>query len=96
MTGTTDALVLDLVEWVAREPRLYSEVIETWRTSCPRLTIWEDAVNRGYVMRRPTVEGLRVTVTERGAKFLRIPDNYYDDVEAKYGLDAERPAPWTV
>ena len=71
MTGTTDALVLDLVEWVAREPRLYSEVIETWRTSCPRLTIWEDAVDRGYVTRQPTVEGLRVTVTEGGAKFLR-------------------------
>ena len=54
MTGTTDALVLDLVEWVAREPRLYSEVIETWRTSCPRLTIWEDAVDRGYVTRQPS------------------------------------------
>lgn len=25
----------------------------------------------------------------RGATFLRIPDNYYDDVEAKYGLDVE-------
>ena len=51
MTETTDALVLDLVEWIGREPRLYSEVIETWRTSCPRLTIWEDAVDRGYVTR---------------------------------------------
>jgi hypothetical protein len=71
MTETTDPLVLDLVEWVAREPRPYSEVIETWRTSCPRLTIWEDAVDRGYVVRRPTVEGLRVTVTESGAEFLR-------------------------
>jgi hypothetical protein len=68
MTATNDALVLDLVEWVAREPRLYSDVIETWRTSCPRLTIWEDAVDRGYVARRPTVEG---TVTEGGARFLR-------------------------
>ena len=53
MSGTSDALVLDLVEWVARQPRLYSEVIETWRTSCPRLTIWEDAVDRGYVTRQP-------------------------------------------
>jgi 4-hydroxyphenylpyruvate dioxygenase len=26
---------------------------------------------------------------KRGAKLLRISDNYYDDVEAKYGLDAE-------
>ena len=28
MTETTDALVLDLVEWVAREPRPYTEVLE--------------------------------------------------------------------
>jgi 4-hydroxyphenylpyruvate dioxygenase len=24
----------------------------------------------------------------RGADFLKIPDNYYDDIEAKYDLDA--------
>src|SRR6267154_1159661 len=71
MRDATDALVLDLVEWIARQPRPYSEVIETWRTSCPRLTIWEDAVDRGYVTRRPTAEGLRVTITEGGEKFLR-------------------------
>ena len=85
MTGTneaTDALVLDLVEWIAREPRLYSEVIETWRTSCPRLTIWEDAVDRGYVARQAVAgqgvagqgvagQGVRIAITEVGAKFLR-------------------------
>ncbi|MCP4617527.1 MAG: hypothetical protein GY844_13970 [Bradyrhizobium sp.] len=71
MHEATDALVLDLVEWIAREPRPYSEVIDTWRTSCPRLTIWEDAVDRGYVVRRPTVNGLRVTVTAGGEEFLR-------------------------
>jgi hypothetical protein len=71
MQESTDALVLDLVEWIAREPRRYAEVIETWRTSCPRLTVWEDAVDRGYVARRPTVEGLRVAVTEGGKRFLR-------------------------
>jgi hypothetical protein len=68
MTATTDALVLDLVEWIGREPRPYSEVIETWRTSCPRLTIWEDAVDRGYVARGP---GAKVAITESGARFLR-------------------------
>jgi hypothetical protein len=71
MTETTDALVLDLVEWIGRGPRPYSEVIETWRTSCPRLTIWEDAVDRGYVARQPTAGGVRVVITESGAKFLR-------------------------
>jgi hypothetical protein len=72
MAETADALVLDLVEWIAREPRLYSEVIATWRTSCPRLTIWEDAVDRGYVERETTTGfGLLVTVTEDGEKLLR-------------------------
>ena len=71
MVETTDPLLLDLVEWVARQPRLYSEVIETWRTSCPRLTIWEDAVDRGYVTREAvTGPGIRVAVTADGAKFL--------------------------
>jgi hypothetical protein len=67
-----DPLVLDFVEWIAREPRLYSEVIATWRTSCPRLTIWEDAVDRGYVARESNAGfGMIVTVTEDGEKLLR-------------------------
>ena len=71
MADTTDPLVLDLVEWIARRPRLYSEVIETWRTSCPRLTIWEDAVDRGYVTRESVAGiGVRVAITEGGEKFL--------------------------
>ena len=72
MADSTDPLVLDLVEWIAREPRLYSEVIEAWRTSCPRLTIWENAVDRGYVARETVAgAGVRVAVTECGATFLR-------------------------
>ena len=72
MVDTTDPLVLDLVEWIAREPRLYSDVIETWRTSCPRLTIWEDAVDRGYVVREAIAGfGIAVTATADGEKLLR-------------------------
>jgi hypothetical protein len=72
MSETTDALVLDLVEWIGREPRPYCEVIETWRTSCPRLTIWEDAVDRGYVARQPEAgRGVVVAITASGEKFLR-------------------------
>ena len=68
MSEAADALVLDLVEWIAREPRPYAEVIATWRTSCPRLTIWEDAVDSGYVARSA---GAMVEVTEAGTKWLR-------------------------
>ena len=72
MTETADPLVLDFVEWIAREPRAYAEVVSTWKTSCPRLTIWEDAADRGLVTRetRPGL-GLIIAVTEDGARLLR-------------------------
>jgi len=72
MAGTADPLVLDLVEWIARKPRLYSEVIDNWRTSCPRLTIWEDAVDRGYVVRAAGAgSGTVIAITPDGEQFLR-------------------------
>jgi hypothetical protein len=72
MADTADPLVLDFVEWIAREPRVYREVIATWRSSCPRLTIWEDAVDRGYVAREQAAgTGARVAITADGEKFLR-------------------------
>jgi len=75
MTERADPLVLDFVEWVAREPRVYAEVVATWRTSCPRLTIWEDAADRGYVAREAVAGlGLFVTVTEDVKKLLREHD----------------------
>jgi hypothetical protein len=72
MADTLDPLVLDLVEWVAQAPRPYAEVLEAWRTSCPRLTVWEDALDRGYVARAPAAgRGTMVTATDAGRQFLR-------------------------
>jgi hypothetical protein len=72
MAETADPLVLDFVEWVAREPRLHAEVVATWRTSCPRLTIWEDAAEAGYVARETIAGfGLIVAVTEDGERLRR-------------------------
>jgi hypothetical protein len=72
MSQTADPLVLDFAEWIAREPRVYSEVVATWRTSCPRLTIWEDAADSGYVARETIAgSGTVVSVTEAGEKLLR-------------------------
>ena len=51
MSIENKALVLDLVEWIAGEPRAYADVMDAWRTSCPRLPIWEDAVDHGLVVR---------------------------------------------
>ncbi|PWE81119.1 hypothetical protein XF30_34230 [Bradyrhizobium sp. SUTN9-2] len=72
MSCNSDPLVLDFVEWVAREPRVYAEVLATWKTSCPRLTIWEDAAERGYVARETIAGlGLVIAVTEGGERLLR-------------------------
>jgi hypothetical protein len=72
MPEMLDPLIRDLVQWVAEEPRPYAEVLEAWRTSCPRLTVWEDACDRGYVERR-SIDGTGVFVvaTEAGRAFLR-------------------------
>ena len=71
MSDQLDPLVLDLVEWVAQRPRRYAEVIEVWRTSCPRLTVWEDAVDRGYLERRPSDGTTMVVTTAAGQTFLK-------------------------
>lgn len=44
------ALILDLLEWIGPGARPYSEVIEAWRTSCPRLPVWEEANARGFLV----------------------------------------------
>jgi hypothetical protein len=50
MSDPVDALVIDLLEWIGPRGRPYAEVIEAWRTSCPRLPVWEEANARGYVV----------------------------------------------
>jgi hypothetical protein len=65
-------LVLDLLEWVARQPRPYAEVMEAWRTSCPRFPVWEDAVDRGLLAQvHDATLGEMVHVTPAGKEFLR-------------------------
>lgn len=63
VSAETEALILDLVEWIALAPRPYGEVMDAWRTSCPRLPVWETACDRHYVTRSQgtvqiTAEGL--------------------------------------
>jgi hypothetical protein len=49
MVDTVENLILDLLEWVGQRERTYRETMEAWRTSCPRLPVWEDATDRGLV-----------------------------------------------
>lgn len=72
MSEPLSALTLQLLEWISSRPRTYSETMEAWRSTCPRLTIWEDALADSLVQ----VEGgnaateSQVTLTERGRAVL--------------------------
>ena len=46
---TVESLILDLLDWVGRKQRTYDETMSAWRTSCPRLPVWEEANDRGLL-----------------------------------------------
>jgi hypothetical protein len=71
MTDTVQVLVLDLLEWLARRHRSYEETMDAWRTSCPRLPVWEEAVERGLVAIAKGDGESAVRVTPAGWTFLK-------------------------
>ena len=73
MSATLEPLIADFVAWLAVEPRVYGEALEVWRTSCPRLTVWEDAHERGLVARGRAADGGALVVpTEAGLAMIRL------------------------
>ena len=71
MVEPTNALTLQLLEWISNGPRTYAEALDAWRTSCPRLSIWEDACIAGLIDCEP---GSRiVSVSARGRELLAQP-----------------------
>jgi hypothetical protein len=71
MTDTLTPLILDFLQWIAASPRPYAEVMDAWRTSCPRLTVWEDAADRGFVVVTDVAsQELMVDLTPDGRAFL--------------------------
>jgi hypothetical protein len=65
------ALILDLLEWLAARHRTYLRVIEVWRTSCPRLPVWEDAKDRDFVAQENFNGRGIVRITPAGFAFLQ-------------------------
>ena len=70
MIDAVDALILDLLEFVANGERSYAEVMEAWRTSCPRLPVWEDATDRGLIARESINGRSMVRITSSGLALL--------------------------
>ena len=70
MFDAVESLILDLLEWVANSERSYDEVMEVWRTSCPRFPVWEDANDRGLVAKKHVDGRIVVRVTSSGLALL--------------------------
>ena len=68
-----------------RRPAPLSEVMEAWKTSCPRLTIWEDAIDQGLVQRcridgQPSIEATaagRDLLAETRQRWLRAQAGHH-------------------
>jgi len=68
-----DALTLQMLHWIAQGTHSYAEVLEVWKSSCPRLAIWEDACANGLVDAAPGMSGL-VSLSEKGRRLLSGED----------------------
>jgi hypothetical protein len=74
MSDSPSLIMIQFLSWVADRPRSYAETMDAWRTSCPRLSVWEDAVIADLV-RLEGEGGRAVKLTDRGAAVLRQAQN---------------------
>jgi hypothetical protein len=76
MSDPAHALTLQFLAWVAEGPRSYGQAMEAWRSTCPRLSIWEDAILDGLIAFEggATRNQSRVALTRKGRAVLRAGD----------------------
>jgi hypothetical protein len=64
-------IMIQFLDWVAARPRTREDVLDAWRSSCPRMPVWEDARADGYVRQFDGEKGEhRVELTARGRAVL--------------------------
>jgi D-3-phosphoglycerate dehydrogenase len=73
MNECVEPLIRDLLEWLAREERSYADTMDAWRTSCPRLPVWEEANERGLVARVVRNGKAMIELTGAGRSLLAAP-----------------------
>ena len=74
MSASPRLIMVQFLEWVADRPRSREDVMEAWRSSCPRFPVWEDARADGLIRQVGGDRGQhRVELTERGRALLVAP-----------------------
>ena len=69
MNEPASLIMLQFLAWVADRPRSYRDTMEAWHSTCPRLSVWEDAIIEGLV-RLENDAGRAVRLTSRGSRIL--------------------------
>ncbi len=69
--SSVDCLIRDLLEWIASRKITYEEVMDAWRTSCPKLPVWEEANDRGFLTKEELNGHCIVSLTSAGGAFLQ-------------------------
>jgi hypothetical protein len=64
--------ILELLSWIADEPRAYPDAIEVWRTNCPQHSVWEDAIDAQLIEVVRNGSRTSVVVTARGRAALEV------------------------
>ncbi len=74
MAEAGGGILLQFLMWVAQKPRTYTDTMDAWRTSCPRLSVWEDALADGLMeingQRAAQHGAAEVRLTRRGQALL--------------------------
>lgn len=69
MSAAARLLMGQFLDWIAGGQRTHADVMATWQSSCPRLSIWEDAMIEGLVRFAGDADR-SVVLTERGRAVL--------------------------
>ncbi len=69
MSAAPSLIMMQFLAWVADRPRTYSDTMAAWRSTCPRLSVWEDAIIDGLV-RIDNDAGRAVALTPLGKAVL--------------------------
>jgi hypothetical protein len=74
MSEPSSLLMMEFLAWVGSRQRTYAEAMDAWRSTCPRHTVWEDALIEGLIRveGRGTQQQSEVILTPRGKAILDI------------------------
>jgi hypothetical protein len=74
MSDAAKLLTVQFLGWVASRSRTYGDVKQAWRSTCPRLSIWEDAIDADLIRLESggdrVMDQSKVALTPRGRAML--------------------------